>query len=121
MTENPESPEKNLTKSDPHDELLNCLEVLADYVDSVCSCGECPDECVRNEELETACWQTVELVQVLLHEHQSVVRLMNDLIQATQIAVEEQNKGRSATKLIVAAAGTDPRIERPEWRAAQDS
>lgn len=120
--ENAESPEKNVTKSsteptgeatsDPHEELLTCLEILGEYVDATPT----DDADLYNSEFLTACWQTVELVQVLLHEHQTTVRLMNDLIEATQRSVEEQKVNR---KQIIVANPEMKGYEPPEWRAAR--
>lgn len=80
--------------SNPLEELLACLEVLGEYVDQT------PDDpALYDSEFLTACWQTVELVHLLIREHNEVIALMNAY-------VEEQREAQNAAKLIVANAQT---------------
>lgn len=85
---------------DLQSELLACLEVLGDAVDAY---PEPPEDA----ELLTALWQTIELVQVLLIEHQYAVSIIDDIVAQTEekVAAAEQ-----ATGLIISNAGDMRRI-----------
>lgn len=82
-------------------QLVACLEVLADYVDST------PDDDadLYNSEFLTAVWQTIELTQMLYAEHVRLQQEMNAFIGAMQMAKEEASQ-----KLVVAQPGDVRRL-----------
>lgn len=84
------------TPRDPSAELLACLDILGEYVDS--TPDDDPD--LYNSEFLTACWQTIELASALLREHEEMAHLMNEFIAANAEA-------RNATKLVIAHAGEE--------------
>jgi hypothetical protein len=84
--------------SDPLAELLTCLQVLGEYVDST------PDDAeLYNSEFLTACWQTIELVSQLLETHQELLALMDQMIEAQRQLAAKQ-------KIVVAGKGAVPNI-----------
>lgn len=85
--------------SDPMLELLTCLDVLGEYVDSTPT----DDADLYNSEFLTACWQTIELVSQLLQTHQELLGLMDEMIDAQRQLAARQ-------KIVVAGKGAVPNI-----------
>lgn len=93
-------------KFDPVAELMECLTVLMEYVDTADEFGT-PIRISVDQERETvtAAWQTVELVQSLLAEHQHVTQLMNNVLAERNAALQAAQQAKGATGLVIANAG----------------
>jgi len=88
--------------SNPLDELYACLDVLGEYVDQT------PDDpALYDSEFLTACWQTIELVNRLINEHQALLGMVDELMAAVEEQLEERQK---ISKLVVANAGDVKRL-----------
>lgn len=93
--ERAEAREAALVHQDPAEELVTCLDILAQGAD-----GLTVEDNDQNPEFSTALWQTVELTLLLLAEHGNALamlaqhqQLLMALDKASQEAAQKQRSG----------------------------
>lgn len=82
-----------------YDELMACLEALAEYVDQTPE----DDAEIYNSEHLTACWQTCELVMALLQEHNELLVRIKEF--NALLAMAKAEAAQKATGLVIAQSG----------------